>query len=313
MVAQIPIGRTLVVAIAAASIGGAVGASLALLATRPAGGPADASATGSALSSDGPVASATPGSAPPSRAVPTAEQAQRLAKLESDLATLQISVELLRTADRGSERPAPTPSGAPTDARTRDQTPARAAGIDPSPEERLSAVGLPQSDVDRIVGYANRRELARLEVRNEGRRAEWSRAEIAAAQREVDQRLLEEVGADDYDRLLYASGESNRVYVVDTIGGSAAASLDLRPQDVIYAYAGERVFDFGQLIRLTESGQAGATVELEIRRGDRVIREQIPRGPIGARIAGVALDPTGAESIAAAIARDADAARPPAQ
>jgi hypothetical protein len=95
-------------------------------------------------------------------------------------------------------------------------------------------------------------------------------------------RLRNELGDDSYDRFLFASGRSNRVRVREVMKGSAAEQAGLNNGDIVISYANERVFNFGDLQRLSYKGQSGELVMLEVRGADGNVSQLVmPRGPLG--------------------------------
>ena len=66
--------------------------------------------------------------------------------------------------------------------------------------------------------------------------------------------------------------------------GSAAADNGLQANDVIYRYAGERVFNSRELRELTAAGFAGETVPVEVQRNGELLLFYLPRGPVGVRL-----------------------------
>jgi hypothetical protein len=127
--------------------------------------------------------------------------------------------------------------------------------------------------------------LDRLFLRDQARREGWMgseryREELASINSEFDD-LRAELGDDDYDRYLYASGRPNRVIVRDTLTGGPGAQAGLLPGDAILSYNGERVFNSRMLSRTTQEGTFGESVTVEVdRKGERLVL-YIPRGPLG--------------------------------
>ena len=93
--------------------------------------------------------------------------------------------------------------------------------------------------------------------------------------------LREELGDADYDRYLYATGQSNRVRVAEVIETSPGAQAGLQAGDVVLSYGGERVFNFRELIALTSAGEPGEMVAVELVRDGSTTQVYLPRGPIG--------------------------------
>ncbi len=93
--------------------------------------------------------------------------------------------------------------------------------------------------------------------------------------------LRQELGDADYDRYLYATGQPNRVRVAQVIETSPAAQAGLAAGDTVLSYAGERVFNFRELVALTTAGEPGEMVAMEVLRDGSRTQLYLPRGPIG--------------------------------
>jgi S1-C subfamily serine protease len=88
-----------------------------------------------------------------------------------------------------------------------------------------------------------------------------------------------------YDRYLAARGEANRVRVEEVMTASAAADAGLQAGDLVLRYGDTRIFAPNELVHETRTGTAGELVRLEvIRQGQRLLLD-VPRGPLGLRIA----------------------------
>ncbi|MGI9287921.1 MAG: PDZ domain-containing protein [Pseudomonadales bacterium] len=90
-----------------------------------------------------------------------------------------------------------------------------------------------------------------------------------------------ELGDEDYDRYLFATGQSNRVSVNTVLQNSPAKQAGLATGDAILSYDGQRVFSFRELIALQAQGSAGELVAMDISRDGQQMQIWIPRGPIG--------------------------------
>lgn len=97
----------------------------------------------------------------------------------------------------------------------------------------------------------------------------------------LEHQIREEVGEDGWDRLLYASGEPNRVIVREVLEGSSAEQAGLRSGDVILRYDDRRVFASQWLEAMSARGRAGQDVPLEILRDGELVWVYVERGPLG--------------------------------
>lgn len=96
--------------------------------------------------------------------------------------------------------------------------------------------------------------------------------------------IRDEVTGEEYDRLLLALGQTNRVAVRDVLSTSPAEQADLRVGDIIYAYDGRRIYSLGDLRRSTFESDAGRTVPLEIIRDGAPVIVYVPGGPLGVSV-----------------------------
>ncbi len=93
--------------------------------------------------------------------------------------------------------------------------------------------------------------------------------------------LREELGDDQYERYLEASGRSTSVGITRVMESSAASLSGVRAGDRILRYNGERVFNLSDLNNETIRGELGEVVTLDIERNGTEIQLTIPRGPLG--------------------------------
>ena len=96
--------------------------------------------------------------------------------------------------------------------------------------------------------------------------------------------LRAELGEEAYDRYLYAVGRPNRVTVRNVMANSAADQSGLQAGDVLYRYAGERLFSRREFRSATRSGQLGEAIPVEVIRDGQRLQVYIPRGPLGVRM-----------------------------
>ena len=171
-----------------------------------------------------------------------------------------------------------------------DQPPREEAAPDPHmPEAKLRfdepalvAEGIPADVAAELRGRFDESRMEELYLRDQATREGWLhtpryREELS----DLRVGLREEIGDEDYDRLLYATRQNNRVIVHEVLQGSPAMQADLRAGDIIYSYDGRRIFDRSALLAATTEGKAGATVAIDVVRDGELERMYLPRGPIG--------------------------------
>ena len=134
-----------------------------------------------------------------------------------------------------------------------------------------------------------------IELDDTARREGWrntpryyeERAKLAAS----GSSLLEDLGAESYDRYLFTTRKPNRVAVHSVFTTSPAAQAGLRAGDIIQSYAGQAVFSVDQLNALRSSGKKGAPVIVEVFRDGQLLQLTIPRGPMGLQPRSSLVDP----------------------
>ena len=152
-------------------------------------------------------------------------------------------------------------------------------------EQALRDHGMSENEIQRLRQRFDEVELEKLYARDRAAREGWTDSSRHYKEmRDIQTRFREELGERDYDAVLYASGRNNRVRVLDLLNGSAAADSGVQRGDVVYSYAGQRVFDPATLYLWTQEGEIGESVELEVLRGNRIVTFEVPRGPLGGKM-----------------------------
>lgn len=165
--------------------------------------------------------------------------------------------------------------------------------LDPgvSPFERaLIAAGVDAAVAADIRQRQDEVTLAEMYLRDQAMREQWidtPRFVDAMAALEAQRvSLRAEIGDGAYDRYLAARGEPNRVRVDDVMTASPAAAAGLQIGDIVLRYGEVRIFQPGDLVSETRAGTAGEPVRVEVLRAGRRLTVDVPRGPLGLRIAG---------------------------
>lgn len=159
-------------------------------------------------------------------------------------------------------------------------------------DRALRDLGMSQREAEALRRQFDEVELEKLEARDRALREGWSSSSRHSRElREIRTRFREQIGEDNYDRVLYASGRKNRVRVQDLLRGSNAEDSGVEVGDVIVSYAGQRVFDPSALYILTTKGDFGETIRLEVQRDQEILRLVVPRGPLGGKMGHFAAAP----------------------
>ena len=227
------------------------------------------------------------------------ELEQRLARLESRLA--EEAAERRQLQERfdavAAQLALATGGAAATDAPLATvetagggATPANDIDYSKSAMERaLTAAGVDAAAAADIKRRHDELAMSEMYLRDQATREQWLNTprfneEMAAidAQRTS---VRADIGDDAYDRYLYAMGQPNRVRVDDVMLQSPAAEAGLQTGDMIVRYGDARIFAPDELVAQTRDGTAGESVRLEIVRNGERLEVEVPRGPLGLRIA----------------------------
>ncbi len=253
------------------------------------------------------------GPTPPEKApAPTASSAsneESLSSARDELASLAAALEAERAARAAlaAEVAGLRQEVARLSGRARPVEPVAAAPQPPAPaaapvadssfdEQALVDAGFGEREARELRGRMESLELERLFLRDRAVREGWIRTprfarELGAIDAKASD-LRSELGDERYDWLLFASGQNNRVLVQSVLDGSPASEAGLEPGDAILSYGDARLFEAGALRDATTQGRAGETVEVQVVRGNEVMRVFVPRGPLGVRLTETQMRPT---------------------
>ncbi|WP_101757019.1 PDZ domain-containing protein [Oceanicoccus sp. KOV_DT_Chl] len=157
-------------------------------------------------------------------------------------------------------------------------------------QQRLLDLGINPAAINIIKELSNRAELEKLELQNRVARTTKDRegrieaGKLYAQIRAIDSKLRADLGEVNYDRMLYAYKQKNRVAVSDILPDSPAAAVGIQAGDLILSYAGEKILNPQSLYQKTRQGQAGEMINVEIQRGEEVLSLYLARGILGARL-----------------------------
>lgn len=146
----------------------------------------------------------------------------------------------------------------------------------------LEAIGFVSDDIDWFRDRWERAErekqqLAELEARGEA-------APLGGGYADIERELREDLRDDGYDAMLYATGQDNRVVLVQVRNDSIADRAGIREGSVVWSYDGQRVFHPRELAKLSTTGGRGETVEVVIVTRDGPERFFVERDPLGAEL-----------------------------
>ncbi len=224
----------------------------------------------------GPVAAAAPSAEVDALRTQLERERARVAELEAQLAFTQEQLSRLAEAARSD---APAGPAAP-----RREVPG-VVEEDAFDAGRLAALDVAPHRIERLQRAAEAAELQQLELSHEARRDGWLGSKRYRTERgRLDAAVRRELGDDDYDLLLCATGRNNRVVVSSVMAGSAAEAAGLRPGDQIVGYDDRRIFFGSELQRRVARSEDGRNIPLDLQRGDDAVRVGLPGGPLGVRM-----------------------------
>lgn len=152
-----------------------------------------------------------------------------------------------------------------------------------SPEyrrEQLIEAGFLPSQANLIARREAELRMEEIEARFEAERS----GDIGAYWRnrnDMNDTLRKELGDEDYERYLSASGQPTTIQISSVIEFSPAQTAGLQTGDEIVRYDGERVFSLSDLSRQAAAGQRGENVVVDIVRNGTPMQIVLPRGPLG--------------------------------
>lgn len=201
--------------------------------------------------------------------------------LQAEVAQLRERVEELGT-ELGGGIGTPESEG-------RDELAARRQGSVQPPAWfdaiELIDLGVAPAEVAAIRETFDAHQLDILYLRDRAAREGWDRkprfANELASMRAT---LREELGDEDFDLLLWATGQNNRVVLSSLLTGSPALAARLEDGDVVVRYADAAIFNGRELQLATRAGEAGQQVRMDVLRGSEELRIYVPRGPLGVQL-----------------------------
>ena len=244
-----------------------------------------------------PEAAPAPANAPGVYARRLAELQDEVRKGREERQALAAEVGRLRAALEELPRPAASrvaarATGSPHAPASSERAPSGPRSMDAG---ILVEAGFPREMVYDVKSRVDQMELDRLYLRDIATREGWVntrrfREEYDALRFDTEANR-EEYGEEFYDWMLFATGRPNRVRIDSIMSGSAAQETGLREGDQVLRYGGNRVFTASDLTSGTMAGEPGEATPVEVLREGRLVRVDVPRGPLGVRVALTVAEP----------------------
>ena len=207
---------------------------------------------------------------------------ERGRELAAQLAWLQGQLARFGEEAAGSAAEAPTPAES---AIAEAESPGRDAQEPWFDEQELLDRGLPEGDVARLRRVFDAQEMKRIELQHQAEREGWlNKKRFRNEMVKFQLGMRGEMGDENYDLMLYATGKKNRVVMSEILPGSPAESQGFEAGDVVVSYAGRRIFHGGELRRATTEGERGDWVGVDVMRGGDLVRLRAQRGALGVKL-----------------------------
>lgn len=208
---------------------------------------------------------------------------EELAQARQRIVELEQSLDEPLTADPGEDQPA-------------QKSPASPPAGERLTTEHLLQAGVPEILAEDIINRISQHQFRLLQLQNRATREGYLKSpRYFRERRKLDSEaisLRDEIGDEAYDRYLYLTGQNNRVVVTSVMSGSPAELYDIRKDDIILQYAGNRILSWQDIRRITAVGTQSEYANLTILRNGKPLNIVLPGGPLGVRLGTTRLDPT---------------------
>jgi hypothetical protein len=141
------------------------------------------------------------------------------------------------------------------------------------------AAGFSEAEIERVHAHWRAAERA-LHERIEADRAAGRR--VRPGTRAYDEALREYLDDDEFDLVLYATHQLNRVHLRAPAEGGRPMAEGLQPGDIVERYAGEPVYRLVDLQLMIKQTSSDEIIPVVVRRGDQLVEVDVPgRHPLG--------------------------------
>lgn len=212
---------------------------------------------------------------------------ERGRELAAQLAWLQAQIARIGQDEPSANEAASSVESAAGDAAETGTAPEQ----QPEPREswfdarELRNLGLPETEVARLQRLFNEYEMERVELRHQAEREGWAdKPRLWKEMVNFQMGLREEIGDEDYDVMLYATGRKNRVVMGELLDDSPAERYGFEAGDVVVGYEGQKIYHGRELQRATAEGERGDWVTVDVLREGEFVRVRAQRGPLGVKL-----------------------------
>lgn len=167
--------------------------------------------------------------------------------------------------------------------------------LPPAPnKDNLVSAGVNPEHADDILRRISQQEFRRMELNNLiQRKASPDLRQYRDELREIKQNkitLRSELGDENYDQYLIATGQNNRVKVSSVMTGSPAELNGFQKNDVIMYYGDQKILNSTDLRDATLQGDINNFTNVEILRDGSRMSLTMPRGTLGIQLQAIHLD-----------------------
>jgi hypothetical protein len=163
----------------------------------------------------------------------------------------------------------------------------RARGFESAEFDEVALIesGLAPEEVERLRTLLDEIDSERVDVLEQAETEGWhDKARYRNEMADLDHAARERIGDDDYDALLYGTGQANRVKVRAVLDNTHAPTFEFEPGDVVLTYDGQPIFRPHELRKTARGGEPGEWVTAEVLRGGQLVTLNGQRGEIRARL-----------------------------
>ncbi len=213
---------------------------------------------------------------------------EQVARLEAQAARVATPPPVAPAPQSVIDAAEARPEQAGDDAPPGDATPGGAAQANAAgsgfQDARLLALGFHPRDVERLHEAWETLELDRLYLQDERARSTTRDGRFWMRMRELEQATLEDLGAVEYDAMLYAGNRRNRVRVDSVFDESPADEAGFEAGDEILEYGERPLYGMHELKAETSRCELGMQIPVTVLRDGSERRIWTPCGPLGMQL-----------------------------
>lgn len=158
----------------------------------------------------------------------------------------------------------------------------------------LFQLGLSTRDIDYLQDHYNQLRHEKIIIDERAVQQDYvSRSRHTRELGELQDQFRQDVGEQNYDLVLYATSQMNRVQVNGVLRASIGDSFGLETGDVIYRYAEKRIFSPDSLSILTRKTDRSEYITIQVIRHGELVTLTVVGGVLGAKYEHIRTSPPG--------------------